>query len=95
VESLNLPLDSFANDLCEKLGRMTSEQERTVGGVDDVLDLNPTSFVDDVYNAVRACMAVGCGGTEWSSGHCRAWCLSRLTTASRCAVGRTALCSRV
>ncbi len=33
--------------------KMPTNAEQGVPSVDDVLDLNPTSFVDDVYNAVR------------------------------------------
>lgn len=32
---------------------MPTNAEQGMPSVDDVLDLNPTSFVDDVYNAVR------------------------------------------
>lgn len=38
----------------------TSQAEASV---DDVLDLNPTSFVDDVYNAVRGVFVVGLGNS--------------------------------
>ena len=48
-------------------GHMTSTGQADAGSVDDVLDLNPTSFVDDVYNAVRPVLSTR--DADWIGGY--------------------------